>query len=86
MKGQGLKKGPYVYKFLAENSRTELSMSIKRRVDRQKERRTKINKIDTINTVTRSEADEKLRQDPDNYTRPDIMLNDKMLAEFDVCK
>ena len=45
-----------------------------------------INKIETISAVARNEADEKLRRDPENYTRPDIMLNDNMLAEFDVCK
>lgn len=86
MKGHGLKKGPYVYKFLADNSRTELSMSIKRRVDRQKDKQIKINEIDALNVVAQNEADRKLRQDPENYTRQDIMLNDKMLAEFDVCK
>ena len=71
---------------MVENSRTELSMSIKRRVDRQKDKRTKVNKIETLNLTAWNEADQKLRQDPENYTRPDIMLNDKMLAEFDVCK
>ena len=86
MKNQGLKKGPYVYKFLAENSRTELSMSIKRRVDRQQEKRIKIKRIETLDLVARNEADQQLREDPDNYTRADIMLSDKMLAEFDVCK
>lgn len=36
MRGLGLKRGPYIYKFLKDNSRTQLAVSIKHRIDKQK--------------------------------------------------
>ena len=86
MRGLGLRKGPYLYKFLNEDSRCELQMSIKARINRQKEKCTQILKINKLKIQAVTEANKVLREDPQSYTSPCINLNNKLLAEFDVCK